>query len=140
MIVVDTNVISEPLRARPDSEVIAWLDAQAIETLYLTAVTVAELRFGVAALPDGARKRLLGDRIETEVLTLFAGRILAFGEESTIAYARLKAAARAAGTAIGPFDALIAAIALEAGFAVATRDVRAFEAVGVQVIDPFKLA
>ena len=59
MILLDTNIISEPLRPKPDSAVIAWLDRQPVETLYLSSITVAELRFGIAILPEGGKKRLL---------------------------------------------------------------------------------
>lgn len=138
MIIVDTNVISEPLRRTPDARVVSWLDAQAIETLYLTTITVAELRFGVAVLPDGARQRRLAARIEGEVLPLFAGRILSFGEPATIPYVSLRTQARRRGLALGDLDALIAAIALDTGYAVATRDASPFQAAKVTVIDPFK--
>lgn len=137
MIVLDTNVLSEPLRQRPHAGVVAWLDAQAVETLYVTTVSVAELRFGVAALPEGKRRQALHDRIEGEVLPAFAMRILSFDEDATVAYAALRAEARAAGQAIGDFDALIAAIARTRGFAVAARDTAPFRVAGVAVIDPF---
>ena len=78
MIVVDTNVISELWRLAPDSRVLAWMDAQAIETLHLSAVTVAELRYGIAAMPEGRRRTIYQERLEHEVLPAFAGRVLAF--------------------------------------------------------------
>ena len=78
MILVDTNVISEPLRKVPEVRVVDWIDAQPMETLYLSAITVAELRFGVASLPAGKRRNSLHDNVETRVLPLFAGRVLAF--------------------------------------------------------------
>ena len=68
MILVDTNVVSEPMQPAPNTSVIAWLDAQVIETLYLSAITVAELRFGVADLPEGKRKAGLRLRLEDEIL------------------------------------------------------------------------
>src|SRR5256885_5261535 len=70
MIVVDTNVISELWRLAPDSRVLAWMDAQAIETLHLSAVTVAELRYGIAAMPEGRRRTIYQERLEHEVLTM----------------------------------------------------------------------
>jgi len=78
MILVDTNVISEPLRASPVRRVVEWLDRQPLETLYLSVVTIVELRFGVARLPVGKRRNDLRDRFETQVLPAFAGRILSF--------------------------------------------------------------
>ena len=87
MIVVDTNVISELWRLAPDSRVLAWMDAQAIETLHLSAVTVAELRYGIAAMPEGRRRTIYQERLEHEVLPAFAGRVLAFDLDAAKAYA-----------------------------------------------------
>lgn len=139
MIIVDTNVVSEPLRPRPSNAVVEWLDAQAVETLYLTAITVAELRFGVAALPAGRRRSILQERLDETILPIFAERILSFTLATSSYYGILRAQARRAGVAIGDMDALIAAMAVEHGFAVATRDRTPFEGVGVSVIDPFSL-
>ncbi len=137
MIILDTNVISEPLRPKPSADVVAWLDAQAVETLYLTAISLAEVRYGIACLPEGARRQTLHDRFEGEFLPLFRGRTLAFDESATTAYATLRARARGQGQAIGDFDALIASIASVTGFTVATRDTAPFEAAGVAVVNPF---
>jgi hypothetical protein len=138
MVILDTNVISEPLKPTGDPVVLDWLDQQDIETLYMTAVTVAELRFGIAALPLGSRKRRLQEDFEQRILSLFKGRILPFGEDATVTYARIRAKAKADGNAIGVADAFIAAIAAQHGFAVATRDTSPFEAAGVAVINPWK--
>lgn len=137
MILIDTNVISEPWKPAPEARVLAWLDAQLVETLFLSAVTVAELRFGIAAMPDGKRRTLLKDRLEGEVLPLFAGRILPFDLDASAAYAALMAEARASGKAIGVADGFIAAIARARNLAVATRDVGPFAAAGLMVIDPW---
>ena len=137
MILVDTNVISEPLRRAPDPSVIAWIDVQAVETLYLSAITVAELRFGIAALPAGKRRERLHERFEREVLPLFSGRVLPFDVPASAAYADLMAQARKAGRAIDRADGYIAAIAVAHGITVATRDTRPFEAAGVAVINPW---
>jgi predicted nucleic acid-binding protein len=138
MIVLDTNVISEPLRPSGDPAVLTWLDHQDIDTLYLTTITVAELRFGITALPLGKRKRRLEEDFEERILSLFRGRILAFDEAATITYARIRSEARSMGKGIGVTDAFIAAIAAHHGFTVATRDVSPFEAAGLRVIDPWK--
>jgi toxin FitB len=138
VIVLDTNVLSEPLRPQPNPTVLAWLDAQTVETLYLTAVSLAELRLGIAALPPGRRRQTLHDRLERDVLPVFADRTLSFDVEATAAYAALRAEAGAAGRAIGDVDALIAAIARTQGFIVATRDGAPFRAAGLDVIDPFE--
>ncbi|MGQ4617693.1 PIN domain-containing protein [Nocardia sp. R7R-8] len=104
---------------------------------HLSAVTVAELRFGMAAMPPGKRRDNLRDRFETRVLPLFAGRVLAFDVTASAVYAELMAAARAIGGAIGTADGYIAATAGAARMAVATRDTAPFTAAGVPVIDPW---
>lgn len=138
MILLDTNVISEPLRPTPDARVIAWLDAQPMETLYLSAVTVAELRAGVALLPPGKRMTELRASLEQRVIPLFAGRVLPFDLSCTRAYAELTAKSRAAGSAVATADAYIAAIAAANGFTVATRDTAPFDAAGVDFVNPWK--
>lgn len=137
MILLDTNVVSEPLRAAPDARVIKWIDAQALETLFLSAITVAELRAGVALLPAGKRRTGLHHSLEKQVLPLFVGRVLPFDLTCTQAYAALMSTARAAGLAIASADGYIAAIAVANGLAVATRDTGPFKAAGVEVIDPW---
>lgn len=132
MILLDTNVVSEPLRHDPESRVIEWIDAQPLETLYLSAITVAELRAGVALLPAGLSKNL-----EQQVLSLFIGRVLAFDLSCTPAYGKLIAKARASGLATATADGYIAAIAATHGLAVATRNTGPFEAAGVKVINPW---
>ena len=138
MILLDTNVLSEPLRPAPERRVVAWIDAQALETLYLSAITVAELRAGVALLPAGKRRSALQQGLETRVLPLFAGRVLPFDLACTPAYAALMARARTAGLALATADGYIAAIAAANGLAVATRDTSLFEAAGVTVINPWR--
>lgn len=138
MILLDTNVISEPLKASGEMNVLLWVDTQIIETLYLSTITLAELRFGIAVLPDGQRRDTLYTRFEQHVLPLFAGRILPFDDAASKAYAALRASARAAGRAIAPADGYIAGIALAHGFTVATRDIAPFEAAGLTVINPWQ--
>lgn len=138
MILLDTNVVSEPLRHPPESRVIEWIDAQAMETLFLCAITVAELRAGVALLPAGKRRSGLQESLEKRVLPLFAGRVLPFDQACTQAYATLMAKARGAGLAMAAADGYMAAIAAANGFAVATRDTRPFKAAGAAVINPWQ--
>lgn len=137
MILVDTNVISEPLRKTPHTGVIEWIDAQPLETLYLSAITVAELRFGVASLAAGKRRNMLHDNLESRVLPTFAGRVLAFDLAATATYAAVMSSARAAGLAIGVADGYIAATAAAHRMAVATRDTAPFDAAGLPVINPW---
>lgn len=137
MILVDTNVISEPLRLSRSAAVIEWLDAQNVETLFLAAISLAEMRFGVAALPEGRRRDWLHQSIEQRVVPLFRGRILPFDDAASKAYASLCAKARATGNAMASADGFIAATAAANGLIVATRDVAPFEAAGLRVIDPW---
>ncbi len=136
MIILDTNVISELMRAQPQASVVEWADRQAQSTLYLTSLTLAEIRFGIAALPKGRRTKL-NAAFEDGIRPLFQDRILDFDEGASTEYAALRADARSRGHAIGDVDALIAGIARARTFIVATRDVAPFEAAGLQVIDPF---
>jgi len=138
MILLDTNVISEPQRREPNARVLEWIDAQALETLYLSSITVAELRAGIALMPAGKRRDSLHDNLEKRLLPMFANRVLSFDMACAKAYAELLAKSRAAGLAVETADALIAAIALANGFAVATRDTNPFEAAGVSVINPWE--
>ena len=139
MILLDTNVLSEPLRHAPEARVIEWIDAQPLETLYLSAISVAELRAGVALLPAGKRRAGLHENLEKRVLPLFVGRVLPFDIACTNDYAGLMAKARAAGLAVGTADGYIAACAAANGFTVATRDTSPFLAVGVAVINPWEV-
>ena len=137
MILLDTNVLSELWRPAPNPAVLAWMDAQTIETLYLSTITVAELRYGIAVMPAGRRQNLYHQRLERDVLPLFAERILPLDVPATAHYARLMADARARGMSITLADGYIAAIAAAHGLPVATRDRAPFIAAGVAVINPF---
>jgi toxin FitB len=137
MILLDTNVISEPLKLTGNTAVLAWLDAQLVETLYLSAISLAELRFGIAALPAGKRRDHLHASLELRILPVFLGRLLPFDEAASAAYAELRALARAEGKAIAPTDGYIAATAKAHGLMVATRDTSPFEAAGLTVINPW---
>lgn len=138
MILLDTNVISEPLRPAPEARVSDWIDAQPLETMYLSAMTVAELRASVALMPTGKRRTALHEHLEKRVLPMFAGRVLPFDMACTNAYAELMARVRRAGSGIETADACIAAVALANGFIVATRDTRPFQAAGSNVINPWE--
>ncbi len=138
MIVLDTNVISEPLNALADSAVIRWLDSQVPETLYLTATNLAEILIGITLLPVGKRRRGMEVAMQTLLTKLFAGRFLSFDREAAIAFALLGSRAAAKGYSISVADCQIAAIAAVHGFAVATRDTAPFIAVGMQVINPWE--
>jgi predicted nucleic acid-binding protein len=138
MILIDTNVISETWRPIPEPRVLTWIDAQAIETLYVSAITVAELRFGIAALPIGKRRATLNDRLERDVLPLFEGRVMPFDLNASQAYADLMARAKATGQAIGKADGYIAATAASRGLTVCTRDTSPFAAAGLTIVNPWE--
>lgn len=138
MILIDTNVVSEPWKRAPDPRVLAWIDAQAIETLYLSAVTVAELRFGLATMPPSKRRTIYLERWERAVLPVFKGRVLAFDLGVSQAYADLMSQARAQGKAIAMADGYIAATARTHGLMVATRDASPFETAGLKVVNPWQ--
>lgn len=138
MILLDTNLVSEPLKPNADPAVLAWINAQAVETLYLSTISLAELRFGIAALPDDKRKENLRRSLDQRVMPVFGDRILPFSIEAADAYAELRACARAAGKAIATVDGYIAAIAIAHKLTVATRDTSPFEAAGLNVINPWE--
>ncbi|MDZ5646658.1 type II toxin-antitoxin system VapC family toxin [Nitrospirillum sp. BR 11828] len=137
MIVLDTNIVSEAMKPEPDPAVRAWLNNQAAETLYVSSVTLAELWFGVEALPDGRRKAALAQAL-SGLLALFEGRVLPFDAGAARHYATLAAAARKRGLGFPTPDGYIAAIAASHGFAVASRDTAPYEAGSVKVINPWK--
>ncbi|WP_348550504.1 type II toxin-antitoxin system VapC family toxin [Acidithiobacillus sp.] len=136
MIVLDTNVVSEAMKPEPDAAVRAWLNEQAAETLYLSSVTLAELLFGIGTLPNGKRKDLL-DRALTELLGLFAERILPFDTNAARHFADLAVMASNGGRGFPTPDGYIAAIAASRCFIVASRDTSPYEAAGVTVINPW---
>ena len=137
MILLDTNVISEPQRREPHARVLDWMDAQALETLYLSAITVAELRAGIALMPTGKRRDGLHENLEKRLLPMFANRVLPFDMACTTACAELLAKSRTAGLALETADAFMAAVAMAHGFSVATRDTSPFKAAGLNVINPW---
>ena len=138
MIVLDTDVVSELMRADPRPGVLKWVDKQAASTLFLTSLNLAEIRYGLAALPPGKRRSTLIATFEDGIRPMFGDRVLDFDEPASKEYAALRATARSTGQAISDADALIAAIARAHRYAVATRDVRPFEAARVHVINPFR--
>jgi hypothetical protein len=136
MIVLDTNVVSEAIKPEPYPLVVAWLDAQVAESMFISTITLAELLFGIGALPGGRRKDMLAQRIDG-LLDQFVGRVLSFDITAARCYADLAVKARTVGKGFPTPDGYIAAIAAAQGFAVASRDTSAFTAAGVTVINPW---
>jgi hypothetical protein len=139
VIILDTNVISELARRVPDTGVLAWLDSLEISEVATTAVTAAELRYGVARLPDGHRRRELTVMIRGILTEDFYGRILPFDERASARYADLVTGRERIGRPIGVADAMIAAICRDSGATLATRNTADFEETGIELIDPWKL-
>ena len=139
MIVLDTNVVSEAMRPEPNPAVQAWLNEQAVETLYLSSVTLAELLYGLQALPAGKRKRALTKAFDG-LIGLFGERILPFDTDAAHYYGELAMMARTAGRGFPTPDGYLAAISASRGFAVASRDTSPFEAAGLRVINPWAVA
>ena len=137
MILLDTNVVSEPLRAQPDPGVVTWLDRQAAETLYLSTISLSELLLGIENLPSGRRRNALAGALEEQLAGLFANRILAFDVSAARTYSQLVIRVRRAGYSMSIADAQIAAIAMSHRFSVATRDETSFHRAGLTVINPW---
>ncbi len=139
MIILDTNVISETQKKIPDPNVMAWLDAQDPTNLYLTAITVGELLFGVFCLDPGEKMQRLSEAVAAIVEDDFRGRILPYDAGAAQFYGMRLAAARRQGITIGQADGQIAAIAIQNQIApIATRDRKPFEALRLDVINPWE--
>ena len=137
MILLDTNVVSEPMRERPDRHVQDWLDAQAIETLFLSTISLSELLLGIESLPVGKRREALATALGDRIVSLFDSRIIPFDVASAEAYAKVVTRARRQGYAISVADGQIAAIAAARGLSIASRDEAPFQAAGLTVINPW---
>lgn len=137
MIILDTNVVSEPMKPSGSPAVQAWLDRHPAENLYLTATSLAELLVGIEILHDGKRKKQLAAALRSLMIKLFGTRILPFDQAAALTYAPLMARARATGRILSLADGQIAAITESRHFVVATRDTGPFRAIGLQVIDPW---
>lgn len=138
MLLLDTNVVSELLRPEPDAGVWAWMVVQTPATLHTTSITLAEILYGLALLPEGARRFALMEAAAKTFAEQFPGRILSFNEDAAPAYAAIRSSRRAIGRPVGPVDAQIAAIARAHGAAVATRNVRDFADCGIDVVNPWE--
>lgn len=139
MIIIDTNVISEAMKPRPFQPVISWLNAQETTSLFLSAITVGEIEFGLCTMPSGKRRTSLQEKFESIVSEAFVNRILVFDESAARVYGQLMAERRKLGKPLSIPDGQIASTARIRGFAVATRNSRDFADSGIQVINPFSL-
>jgi predicted nucleic acid-binding protein len=139
MILLDTNVISEMMRERPEPVVSAWLDKQPEEELWTASVVLAELLSGIDMMPAGRKQKALREAVEEMIAEDFRGQILNFDLRAARQYGQILSTRRKIGRPIREFDAQIAAIASVYGATLATRDVNDFVACGLTVIDPWSV-
>ncbi|OAN52356.1 plasmid stabilization protein [Paramagnetospirillum marisnigri] len=137
MILLDTNVLSELMKAEPAPRVLSWIDGISAPTLFIPAITQAEILYGVSILPIGKRRDALANACRTAFEEIFMGRILPFDSSAAEAYADIAASHRQSGRPISQADAQIAAIARSRGAALATRNVADFEGCGIEVVNPW---
>lgn len=138
MILLDTNVISELVRPDPDPAVIAWLDAQQSSEVASTAITMAELLYGISRLPEGRRRRRLGEAVETAIEDDLGARIEPFDASAARDYAEIVSARESAGRPIASADAQIAAICRRLRARLATRNTTDFEGTGIETVNPWQ--
>lgn len=134
---LDTNVISEAVRARPDPKVLLWLDSVHEDLLYLSVLTLGEIRQGVAKLVPGKRRLRLERWLDVDLRARFAGRIVSIDEEVAERWGDLMAGSQRAETPLGVVDGLLAATALQHGLTLATRNVKDFGRLGVTLSNPW---
>ena len=134
---LDTNVVSELIRKSPAPAVVNWVSDHPLEDLFLSAVSEAELRYGAAILPAGRRRDTLFLKIDAMLRDAFEDRVLPFDSDAARAYGNIAAVRRSAGRPVAPADCQIAAIAASRGMTVATRNVRDFEDMGIEILDPW---
>jgi predicted nucleic acid-binding protein len=137
VIILDTNVLSEAVKPVPAEQVLRWLGARPAGELFTTAITQAEMLYGLEVLPDGERRRALAEAIGQIFIEGFRARILPFDSNAAAMFAKIVASRRAMGRPIGQTDAQIAAIARSHGAVVATRNTSDFEDCAVRVADPW---
>ena len=137
MIVFDTNVLSELMRAEPDGAVLEWVARQPMAGLFTTTISQAEIYYGLALLPEGKRREALLGAAHAMFDEDFPGRILPFDTEAAHAYSEVAATRKLNGQPISQFDAQIAGIVRSRGAQLATRNVRDFVACGISIVDPW---
>ena len=137
MIVLDTNVLSELITARPDPEVVSWLETQAMDALFTTAISRGEMLYGACILPAGRHRDTLLHEVEAIFSADMAGRVLPYDSDAAGIHATIAAMDGVRGRPISQPDAMIAGIVASRGAVLATRNVRDFEGCGIDVVDPW---
>ena len=133
---IDTNIVSEWVKPRPDAGIVSWLDEADEDRIFMSVVTFAEIRFGVELLAQGRRRYRLDRCLREELPERFEGRIVPVDEQVADACGRLLARARQAGRGLGAMDALIAATCLASDLVLATRNLEDFDGLGVELFSP----
>ncbi len=139
-LLLDTNVVSELIRKSPHPAVASWVSGFSVNDLFFSAIGEAELRYGAAILPAGRRRDTLVFEIDAMLRDAFEDRVLPFDSDAAREYGNIAAARRSLGRPVAPADCQIAAIAASRGMAVATRNVRDFENMGIELVDPWAAA
>lgn len=137
MIILDTNVLSEVMKPAPSPRVLRWLGQFPASRLFTTAITQAEILYGLELLPKGKRRSALQSAVEAMFAEDFVGRILPFDGEAARVFPQIAFARRALGRPVTQFDTQIAAIARTRGAAIATRNTPDFENCGIPVLNPW---
>ena len=138
MIILDTNVISELMRPRPEANVVDWMDGLPARDIGITAISAAEILYGIGSLPDGNRKRRLFEATRVVFDTYFTGRIFAFDELAAVEYADIVLKRDLLGTPISMADAQIASICRVCSAGFATRNIKDFVNTGLVLINPWE--
>lgn len=140
MIILDTNVVSEPLKPKPDPAVLKWLDAQDPQTLFITTINLAELWAGIELMPAGRKRTLLRSALDGQIMPLFEGRILPFDARAAALFAQINAKVQSQGATMSFADCAIAAITQVNKFSIATRNVRDFKSTALSLFNPWDFA
>ena len=139
MMLLDTNILSEMMRPKPDKGVISWLNQQNSQHLFICSISIAEISYGLYILPEGRRKQLLQQRFELFIRKAFQFRLLDFNEQAASIYGNVMGNAKVTGHPMSIADGQIAAIALANGFRVVTRNIKDFKYSGLVLINPFEM-
>lgn len=137
MILLDTNIISEMMKPSPSTKMMEWIDQQEVIHLFITTITIAEISYGIHALPKGNRRRIIENAFDKAIRNSFKHRILSFEEPAAHLYGKLMGQRKELGKPLSILDGQIAAIALSHGAALATRNIRDFTHCSLDLINPF---
>lgn len=138
MIILDTNILSEMMKTSPSEQVIHWIDEQEVTQLFITTITIAEISYGIHALPKGKRRNLLEDAFHHVIRDAFKHRLLTFTEQAAQNYGEIMSHRKALGRPLSILDGQIAAIVLTEGASLATRNTRDFVDCGLNLLNPFE--